>query len=643
MQRQTRLNGPRLNTSPTRLDAQAVWDRVSARLTRVMLELDQIVAAAITGELGEADRERGVALTDRLVTTFGDLGLSACVDGSLQIRDALVRAADSLGLPAELSSLLEDLHGLVALTGNAAAPADPDAPTLAVVGASNAYADAILWAATTQGWHVTLNDAFVADADAVCMVFDSKSPDTESAERTLVDLAARVTHPIVVCDPEMTLGTRVRLAPYATSILSGHSPAMVMAEVRSLSEQWRVKPTLGIFGPAAETIAREMKMPAFDVITVTDVGDVLLQARLGQVHGLLLPSDLDRATVLSISSVVRSDPAARHIAVIASLADGHYNAASVAEILEHGADEVQQDRMSRDVRAAACATLLRGAVRGSPTRAAQQSTSSFSRRHAILIIERMLVSAHQRRTAVSLGVLEFDAEADGLASSPELEGALNREFRRGDVIGRWDDNKYVIALAGVGRRTATRRLDDLLRNLGLGGNCRVAVVEFPTDGGALEDLAASAESMLARARFEDGPRVVSAEWHGRTLQGADVLVVDPDATLRALVVTLLERDEMTVVQLNDAVAALDYLTGPSERALPRVLLMELDLMGMDGLALLRKLRESGVLSRMRVLVLTARIREAELLEALELGASDYVTKPFAPALLLHRLRRVMAS
>ena len=46
---------------------------------------------------------------------------------------------------------------------------------------------------------------------------------------------------------------------------------------------------------------------------------------------------------------------------------------------------------------------------------------------------------------------------------------------------------------------------------------------------------------------------------------------------------------------------------------------------------------------LRVLVLTARIRESELLDALSLGASDVVTKPFSPGLLVHRLRRVMES
>ncbi|HVJ95306.1 MAG TPA: hypothetical protein VNC41_00585, partial [Acidimicrobiia bacterium] len=395
-----------MNTSPTQLDAVTVWERVSARLTRVMLELDRIVAVAIAGEMPTQDREHGVELADRLVTDFGDLGLPACVDGALQVRDTLVRAGDSAGVPMALSALLEDLHALVALTGNAAAPADPDAPLLAVAGASNAYAEAVLWSASTQGWRVTLDDASVSEADVVCMVLATTSADAASEERALVDLAARVARPIVVCAPDMTLATRVRVAPYATSVLSGHSPAMVVTEVRSLHEQWRVKPTLGIFGPSAEAIALDMKMPAFDAIAVTDVSELLAHARLGGIHGLLLPSEVDRATMLSIASVVRSDPATRHIAVIVSLADGMYSATAVADLLEAGADEVQQERMSRDVRAAACATLLRGAVRASPVRSGEQSHTSFSRRHAILIIERMLVAAHQRRTSVSLAVLE---------------------------------------------------------------------------------------------------------------------------------------------------------------------------------------------------------------------------------------------
>jgi DNA-binding response OmpR family regulator len=72
-------------------------------------------------------------------------------------------------------------------------------------------------------------------------------------------------------------------------------------------------------------------------------------------------------------------------------------------------------------------------------------------------------------------------------------------------------------------------------------------------------------------------------------------------------------------------------------------MMELDLMGIDGLQLLRRLRDAGVMGGLRVLVLTARIRESELLDALSLGASDIVTKPFSPGLLVHRLRRVMES
>jgi DNA-binding response OmpR family regulator len=135
--------------------------------------------------------------------------------------------------------------------------------------------------------------------------------------------------------------------------------------------------------------------------------------------------------------------------------------------------------------------------------------------------------------------------------------------------------------------------------------------------------------------------VVSSDWSIAPEQAHDVMVVDGDVTLRALMMTMFERQGLSVAQLNDGVAALEFLTASRERPLPRVVLMDLDLMGLDGLQLLRRLHEIGLMSRLKVLVLTARTSETELLEALQLGAVDIVTKPFSPALLMHRLRKVL--
>ena len=62
---------------------------------------------------------------------------------------------------------------------------------------------------------------------------------------------------------------------------------------------------------------------------------------------------------------------------------------------------------------------------------------------------------------------------------------------------------------------------------------------------------------------------------------------------------------------------------------------------MDGLSLLRKLARDGVTRRTRVLMLTARSAESEVVKALELGAFDHVPKPFSVSELIHRVRRAL--
>jgi DNA-binding response OmpR family regulator len=72
-----------------------------------------------------------------------------------------------------------------------------------------------------------------------------------------------------------------------------------------------------------------------------------------------------------------------------------------------------------------------------------------------------------------------------------------------------------------------------------------------------------------------------------------------------------------------------------------LIVLDVDLPGLDGLSVLRRLAQDGVLNRTRVIVLTARAGEREVLEALELGAYDHVAKPFSVPVLMQRVRRAM--
>jgi len=75
----------------------------------------------------------------------------------------------------------------------------------------------------------------------------------------------------------------------------------------------------------------------------------------------------------------------------------------------------------------------------------------------------------------------------------------------------------------------------------------------------------------------------------------------------------------------------------------RLVLLDWDLPGLDGLAVLKRLRESALLRRTRVMMLTARTRESEVLRALELGAVDHVAKPFSVPVLLQKVRQLLEA
>jgi len=69
--------------------------------------------------------------------------------------------------------------------------------------------------------------------------------------------------------------------------------------------------------------------------------------------------------------------------------------------------------------------------------------------------------------------------------------------------------------------------------------------------------------------------------------------------------------------------------------------LEVDLPGRDGFTLLRAFGRDDVLARSRVIVLTGRANEPEVLRAFDLGASDHVAKPFSVQVLLQRVRRAI--
>src|SRR5207253_2767769 len=113
-----------------------------------------------------------------------------------------------------------------------------------------------------------------------------------------------------------------------------------------------------------------------------------------------------------------------------------------------------------------------------------------------------------------------------------------------------------------------------------------------------------------------------------------VLVVDDEPVVREVVVKYLEREGFRTLEAADGDRARELL----ERDPPGLVVLDVMLPGADGLELCRWIRSR---SDLPVILLTARGEEADRIVGLELGADDYVTKPFSPRELAARVRTVL--
>jgi len=112
-----------------------------------------------------------------------------------------------------------------------------------------------------------------------------------------------------------------------------------------------------------------------------------------------------------------------------------------------------------------------------------------------------------------------------------------------------------------------------------------------------------------------------------------VLVVDDDPSIRQMVVDYLGDNEMQVTALPSGREIADVT-----RETIDLLILDLKLPGEDGMDIARRIRAE---SNIPIIMLTARKEEADRVMALELGADDYLTKPFSPRELLARIRALL--
>ena len=116
-----------------------------------------------------------------------------------------------------------------------------------------------------------------------------------------------------------------------------------------------------------------------------------------------------------------------------------------------------------------------------------------------------------------------------------------------------------------------------------------------------------------------------------------ILIVEDEKDIVKMLEYNLKKEGFKTVYANDGEEALDL----ARKELPELILLDLMLPAMDGLEVCKELKKERKTSGIPIIILTAKTQETDKIVGLELGADDYVTKPFSPRELIARVKAVL--
>ena len=361
-----------------------------------------------------------------------------------------------------------------------------------------------------------------------------------------------------------------------------------------------------------QAAATGLRTAGFRVITAESGPEALAVATAEHPDLILIDIDLPGLDGLAVCRRLRLDPALAAVPVIFCTARG----ASIdrASAFAVGADQY----VTKPYEPAELLMRIRRLL-------ARPKTADASTADDLLTFD-LFVSAARATLAqesASLALIRVSA-----AHATRVTALMIRELRRSDLLGRYNDNHLVVLVPGRSLASARAVVQALLTDLDPPAPGIAIGVAESAAGGAVEGLIEQADLALA----ED--RVVQS---GHRIGLTTIVIADDDPDVLHIIDARLRAEGYRTALALDGQMAIEAVGKES----PAVVILDLMLPKISGFEVLRSLAEWPEATRPQAIVVSARGREEDVARAFELGAEDFLTKPFNPDELVARVARLL--